>query len=237
MSLIQEVGGGWQPTLNQEFAKPYMSRLSMALDEAERQGAVTFPPRADVYRALQLTPLDHVKVVILGQDPYHGVGQAHGLAFSVRPGVKVPGSLRNIYQELERSHGIPPPEHGFLESWARQGVLLLNSVLTVEQGRANAHKNLGWELFTDALVQAVNRKADPVVFMLWGAAAQAKGRSVDRIEAGGRHVVLETSHPSGLSAYRGFRGCDHFALADAVFRADGRKPIDWRLPPADALGV
>jgi len=234
MSLIQDVGNDWQTVLNGEFAKPYFTRLAEKLKQAESEGAEIYPPMDHVYRALELTSLGSVKVVILGQDPYHGPGQAHGLAFSVQPGVPIPGSLRNIYQELERSLGIAPASHGFLEHWAEQGVLMLNSVLTVEHGRANVHKGLGWETFTDALIAAVNRQVEPVVFLLWGAAAQAKGRDVNRVETGGRHFVLETSHPSGLSAYRGFRGCDHFARANALLVENGRTPIDWRLPSADA---
>lgn len=235
MSLIRQVGNDWQPVLDAEFAKPYFSRLSGSVEAAVAGGAEVFPPVDQVYRALELSSLEAVKVVIIGQDPYHGPGQAHGLSFSVQPGIRIPGSLRNIYQELERSLGVAPADHGFLEAWARQGVLLLNSVLTVESGKANAHKGLGWESFTDAVVQAVNGKTRPVVFMLWGAAAQAKGRDIDRVETGGRHVVLETSHPSGLSAYRGFRGCDHFAEANRRLVGSGQTPIDWRLPPSEAL--
>jgi uracil-DNA glycosylase len=171
-----------------------------------------------------------VRVVILGQDPYHGLGQAHGLCFSVRPGVKVPPSLANIYKELQSDLGIAPPRHGFLEHWARQGVLLLNSVLTVEMGRAAAHQGRGWERFTDAVVAAVNAQAEPGVFMLWGAYAQKKAAFVDSVDQGGRHLVLKAPHPSPLSAYAGFFGCRHFSKANAFLAAHGRDPIDWALP-------
>jgi uracil-DNA glycosylase len=183
-------------------------------------------------RALELTPLDEVKVVILGQDPYHGPGQAHGLCFSVQPGVRTPPSLVNIYKELESDLGIKPARHGFLEHWARQGVLLLNSVLTVEMGRAASHQGKGWERFTDAVIAKVNARAEPVVFMLWGAYAQKKAAFVDSIDKGGRHLVLKAAHPSPLSAHNGFLGCRHFSKANAFLEQHGMKPIDWALPEA-----
>ena len=184
------------------------------------------PPRHQTFRAFELCPLDKVKVVILGQDPYHGEGQAHGLCFSVQPGVRPPPSLVNIYKELESDLGIPRPRHGFLESWAKQGVLLLNSVLTVEMGQAAAHQGKGWEPFTDEIIRIVNAKTEPVVFLLWGAYAQKKAAFVDA----DRHLVLKAAHPSPLSAHNGFLGCRHFSKANAFLEANGQTPIDWTLP-------
>ncbi|KAK0360655.1 hypothetical protein LTR94_026469, partial [Friedmanniomyces endolithicus] len=206
MSLIQNVGNGWQPILEAEYAKPYFERLSHSIAAAETRGLEIYPARDKIYRALELTPLEDVKVVILGQDPYHAPGQAQGLAFSVGVGAPIPSSLRNIQAEIHRSLKVEQPSHGCLDSWARQGVLLLNSVLTVERGRANAHKGLGWERLTDALIAAVADGPEPVVFMLWGSVAQAKAVDVARNGIGARHCLLQTSHPSGLSAHKGFRG-------------------------------
>ena len=179
-----------------------------------------------------LTPLDQVRVVILGQDPYHGEGQAHGLCFSVRPGVRPPPSLVNIYKELQADLGLPRPGHGFLEHWARQGVLLLNSVLTVEMGLAASHRERGWEKFTDAIIRLINDRREPVVFMLWGSYAQKKAAFVDSTDRGGRHLVLRAAHPSPLSAHNGFFGCRHFSRANAFLAAQGLPPIDWSLPAA-----
>jgi uracil-DNA glycosylase len=209
-----------------EFAAPYMADLKRFLLDEKARGARIFPKGDEYFRALDLTPLDKVRVVILGQDPYHGLGQAHGLCFSVQPGVRPPPSLENIYKELASDLGIARPRHGFLEHWARQGVLLLNSVLTVEMGRAASHQNRGWERFTDAIVRLVAEKSDPVVFMLWGAYAQRKAAFVDTR----RHCVLKAPHPSPLSAYNGFFGCRHFSKANAFLEARGRAPIDWALP-------
>lgn len=216
----------WKGPLASEFAAPYMAELKRFLVAEKARGARIFPKGGEIFRALDLTPLDAVRVVILGQDPYHGVGQAHGLCFSVRPGVRVPPSLENIFRELASDLGIARPGHGFLEHWARQGVLLLNSVLTVEMGRAAAHQGKGWERFTDAIVRLVNDKAEPVVFMLWGAYAQRKAAFVDS----GRHLVLKAAHPSPLSAHNGFLGCRHFSKANAFLESRGMKPIDWALP-------
>lgn len=213
-----------------EFAAPYMADLKRFLLERKAAGARIFPPGSHWFRALDLTPPDKVRVVILGQDPYHGPGQAHGLCFSVRHGVPVPPSLVNIYKELQRDLGIAPPRHGFLESWARQGVLLLNAVLTVEMGDAGSHQGKGWERFTDAVIARVNALEHPVVFLLWGSHAQKKAAGVDSVDRGGRHLVLKAPHPSPLSAHRGFLGCGHFSQANAFLEGQGLEPIDWRLP-------
>jgi uracil-DNA glycosylase len=194
---------------------------------AERDaGKRIFPSGPNWFRALDLTPLNRVRVVILGQDPYHGPGQAHGLCFSVPPGVPPPPSLVNIYKELASDLGIKPARNGFLDHWANQGVLLLNSVLTVEMGRAASHRERGWERFTDAVIREVNAKTDPVVFMLWGSYARKKAAFVD----GERHLVLTAPHPSPLSAHSGFFGCRHFSKANAFLQEHGMPPIDWALP-------
>ena len=200
----------WKQALIGEFESPYMTALKSFLKDEYKAGKAIFPKGSEYFRALDLTPLDNVKVVILGQDPYHGDGQAHGLCFSVRPGVRVPPSLVNIYKEIEDDLDIRPPRHGFLEHWAEQGVLLLNSVLTVERGLAASHQGRGWERFTDAVIAKVNGLDHPVVFMLWGSYAQKKAAFVDR-----RHLVLKAPHPSPLSAHRGFLGCKHFSKANA----------------------
>lgn len=216
----------WKAALGQEFASPYMAALKAFLQNEKAAGKTIFPKGAEYFRALDLTPLDEVKVVILGQDPYHGAGQAHGLCFSVRPGVRIPPSLVNIYKELQSDLGIAPARHGFLEHWARQGVLLLNSVLTVEESRAASHQGQGWEQFTDAVIRAVNEDCEHVVFMLWGSYAQKKAAFVDR----SRHLVLKAPHPSPLSAHNGFFGSRHFSQANEYLVAQGRNAIDWQLP-------
>ncbi|NLR96990.1 uracil-DNA glycosylase [Rhizobium sp. P38BS-XIX] len=216
----------WKEALSEEFEEPYMQQLKSFLVEEKHRGKVIFPRGSEYFRALDLTPLDEVQVVILGQDPYHGFGQAHGLCFSVRPGVRIPPSLVNIYKELEADLGIPPARHGFLESWAKQGVLLLNSVLTVEESQAASHQGKGWERFTDAVIRRVNDECDGVVFMLWGSYAQKKAAFVDTE----RHLVLKSVHPSPLSAHNGFLGCRHFSKANAYLAEHGREPIDWALP-------
>ncbi len=221
---------GWRAPLAGEFDSPYMAGLKQFLVAEKEAGKVIFPKGGEWFRALDLTPLDTVRVVILGQDPYHGAGQAHGLCFSVKPGVPPPPSLVNIYKELASDLGIAPARHGFLEHWAEQGVLLLNSVLTVEQGRAASHQGKGWERFTDAVIAQIAAKPEPVVFMLWGNYAQKKAGFVDSIERGGRHLVLKAPHPSPLSAYAGFFGCKHFSQANAFLQERGLPPIDWALP-------
>jgi uracil-DNA glycosylase len=216
----------WLDRLQGEFAEDYMADLKRFLVAERERGKRIFPKGANWFRALDLTPLEKVRVVILGQDPYHGPGQAHGLCFSVPDGVQPPPSLVNIYKELKSDLGINSPRHGFLEHWARQGVLLLNSVLTVEMGCAASHRERGWERFTDRIIAEVNAKDEPVVFMLWGSYAQKKAAFVDT----SRHLVLKAPHPSPLSAHSGFFGCRHFSKANAFLQSKGLKPIDWALP-------
>jgi len=218
----------WRAALAGEFAEPYMAALKAFLVERKGAGARIFPRGADWFNALAFTPLDSVRVVILGQDPYHGPGQAHGLCFSVPPGVRQPPSLVNIFKEQKTDLGIERPAHGYLEHWARQGVLLLNSVLTVEMGQAGAHANRGWERFTDAVIARVNALETPVAFLLWGAYAQRKAGFVDA----SRHLVLKAPHPSPLSAHNGFFGCRHFSKANDFLASKGRGTIDWSLPAA-----
>ena len=225
----------WREPLADEFASPYMAALRAFLLGEREKGKRIFPAGSEWFRALDLTPLDKVRVVILGQDPYHGPGQAHGLCFSVRPGVRPPPSLVNIYKELDSDLGIARPSHGFLEHWAQQGVLLLNSVLTVEMAMAASHRDRGWETFTDAVIRLVNAKAEPVVFMLWGSYAQKKAAFVDSVDKGGRHLVLKAPHPSPLSAYNGFFGCRHFSKANAFLESHGMALIDWSLPESPAV--
>lgn len=220
----------WLEALRREFDQPYMAELKRFLLAEREAGKRIYPAGCNWFRALDLTPLDKVRVVILGQDPYHGEGQAHGLCFSVPNGVQPPPSLVNIFKELKSDLGIEPASHGFLEHWASQGVLLLNSVLTVEMGRAASHRDRGWERFTDAVVRLVNAKAEPVVFMLWGSYAQKKAAFVDT----SRHLVLKAPHPSPLSAHSGFFGCRHFSQANAFLESRGLPPIDWALPECEA---
>lgn len=210
--------------LKLESAKPYYSDLMRFVEEEYENGEV-FPPKEKIFRSLELTPIDKVKCVILGQDPYHDVGQAHGLAFSVNPGVKIPPSLANIYKELQDELGTYIPDNGFLEKWAKQGVLLLNTVLTVRAHEANSHKGKGWEKFTDSVISEVNKLDTPVVFMLWGKPAQSK----KKLLTNPKHLVLETVHPSPLSVYRGFWGCGHFAKCNEFLEANGESPIDWQI--------
>lgn len=228
-----ELQEGWKQLLADEFSKPYMADLRAFLAAEKAAGKVIFPRADHIFRALDLTPPDQLRVVILGQDPYHGDGQAEGLSFSVPRGEHIPPSLRNIYKELEADLGIPPAPHGHLENWARQGVLLLNSVLTVERSMAASHQGRGWEIFTDAIIRTVNDLPQPVVFMLWGSYAQKKAAFVHDITHGGRHLVLKAPHPSPLSAHRGFLGCKHFSQAHDFLRAQGCRGVDWdvRSPP------
>jgi uracil-DNA glycosylase len=226
MSDTVKLEESWKSALSGEFASDYMARLKDFLKAEKAAGKWIFPKGSEYFRALDLTPLENVRVVILGQDPYHGDGQAHGLCFSVQPGVRTPPSLVNIYKELQTDLGIAPARHGFLESWAKQGVLLLNSVLTVERGRAASHQGHGWEIFTDAVIRQVNGLDHPVVFMLWGSYAQKKAAFVDT----SRHLVLKSPHPSPLSAYNGFFGCRHFSKANAFLKDHGMNEIDWSLP-------
>ena len=216
----------WKFALETEFEDPYMADLKSFLVSEKKAGKLIFPKGSEYFRALDLTPLDEVKVVILGQDPYHGEGQAHGLCFSVRPGVRIPPSLVNIYKEMEADLGIAPAKHGFLEHWAEQGVLLLNSVLTVEEGKAAAHQGKGWERFTDAVIRTVSEECDGVVFILWGAYAQKKAAFVDEE----RHLVIKSAHPSPLSAHNGFLGSKPFSKANEYLQSIGKDPVDWELP-------
>ena len=218
----------WRAALEPVLAAPAARRLGGFLQAEEEAGKRIYPPRGTRLRALELTPLDKVKVVILGQDPYHGEGQAHGLCFSVLPGVKTPPSLLNIYKELEADLGLPRPDHDHLENWARQGVLLLNSSLTVEEGKAGSHAGLGWEALTDAAVAAVAAKAEPCVFLLWGSHARKKAERVAGL-MNSHHLVLIAPHPSPLSAHSGFLGCRHFSKANAFLEEHGRRAVDWRL--------
>lgn len=215
----------WNPVLRGEFAKPYWQQLQRFVAD-QRVRHTVFPPEAEVFAALHLTKFADTRVVILGQDPYHGPNQAHGLCFSVRRGVAVPPSLANIYKELHSDLGVPIPRHGNLEAWARQGVLLLNTTLTVQAGLANSHQGKGWELFTDEVLRTVNAKQQRVVFMLWGASARKKKSLIDL----SRHVVLESAHPSPLSAHNGFFGSRPFSKANAALEAAGLEPINWSLP-------
>lgn len=216
----------WNPILRVEFAKPYWPELQRFV-AAERAQHAVYPAHDEVFAALHRTPHAEVKVLILGQDPYHGAGQAHGLCFSVRPGVPPPPSLQNIFKELRSDVGIDPPDHGCLDAWAAQGVLLLNTTLTVRASQATSHQGKGWETFTDAVIQAVNDKPERVVFILWGASARKKRALVDTT----RHVIIESAHPSPLSAHNGFFGSRPFSRANAALVEGGREPVDWRLPP------
>jgi len=221
-SMLEE---SWQKVLGVEFDKPYMQQLRAFLRQEKNQKKIIYPKSANVFQAFALTPLDKVKVVILGQDPYHGPGQAHGLCFSVLPGVALPPSLQNIYKELKTDLGITPAANGCLENWAKQGVLLLNSVLTVEQSRAGSHQGKGWETYTDRVITVLNEQKNNLVFLLWGSYAQKKGQFIDI----NRHCVLKAPHPSPLSAYQGFFGSHHFSMANAFLEKVGKTPIDWRV--------
>lgn len=221
-AAMRMVPAGWRGLLDAEFSREYWAELHEFV-ASERARAEVLPPQDQVFEALRLTPLEEVRVVILGQDPYHGSGQAHGLSFSVLPGVPIPSSLANIHKQLHYDIGIDSPDHGCLDGWAQQGVLLLNTVLTVRAGQPNSHRGSGWEHFTDAVIRAVSAKSDRVVFILWGRAAQRKRRLVDEAT----HAVLESSHPSGLSAYRGFNTSKPFSETNRLLQEAGRGTIDW----------
>ena len=223
----------WKARVGAEFERPRMQALADFLRAEKRAGKVIYPPGPRIFAALDTTPFEQVKVVILGQDPYHGPGQAHGLCFSVLPGVAVPPSLENIYKEIQRDLAIARPDHGCLLPWARQGVLLLNAVLTVERGQAGSHQGKGWEDFTDACIDALNREREHLVFLLWGSYAQAKGKLIDRQ----RHLVLKAPHPSPLSAHRGFLGSGHFSATNEYLARRGETPIDWSLPSRAGLAT
>ena len=221
---MSQISNNWLEPLSEEFKKPYYRKLYNFVRE-EYATKTIYPPADDIFNAFHMTPLSEVKVVIIGQDPYHNVGQAHGLCFSVRPDVEIPPSLVNIYKELSDDLGCKIPNNGYLEKWARQGVLLLNTVLTVRAHQAFSHQNMGWENFTDAVIQIVDQQEQPVVFMLWGKPAQAKKKLLHNPN----HLILEAPHPSPLSAYRGFFGCKHFSKANIFLQEHGRKPIDWQI--------
>lgn len=220
----------WLPVLGDEVSQPYFKELTEFVEQ-EREAHRVFPPRDEVFAALEATPFDEAKVLLLGQDPYHGEGQGHGLCFSVRPGVKVPPSLRNMFRELRDDLGHPVPDNGYLMPWARQGVLLLNAVLTVRQGEANSHKGRGWEKFTDAVIRALSSRPDPVVFVLWGNYAKKKERLIDST----RHTVITGAHPSPLSA-RLFFGSRPFSRINEAVEAHGHAPVDWRIPDLAEAG-
>ena len=222
----------WKARVGDWFEREDMRALSAFLRERLHAGARIHPGPKDIFAAFEATPFDAVKVVVLGQDPYHGPGQAHGLCFSVLPGVEVPPSLQNIYKELARDTGFVAPGHGWLMPLAKRGVLLLNSVLTVEEGRAGSHQGKGWEGFTDHVVDVLDREREGLVFLLWGSYAQAKGRVIDPR----RHRVLRAPHPSPLSAHRGFLGCGHFSAANEYLARHGQGPVDWSLPGAAGAG-
>ncbi len=217
---------GWKAALHEEFDKPYMRQLSEFLRAEKAAGKVIFPPGPLIFNALNSTPLQQVRVVIIGQDPYHGPDQAHGLCFSVQPGVKTPPSLVNIYKELKRDLNIDMAEHGYLQSWAEQGVLLLNTSLTVEQGIAGSHAKAGWQTFTDKVIEVVSQQQPRLVFLLWGAHAQSKEKLIDS----SKHLILKSVHPSPLSAHRGFIGNGHFSRCNKFLGQHDLAPIDWRLP-------
>ena len=217
----------WLVHLQNEFESDYMKNLSSFLKTEINRGKIIYPHGHHIFNAFDTTPFSHTKVVIIGQDPYHGPGQAHGMCFSVPMGIPTPPSLLNIFQELQNDLGITPPKHGHLEKWAKQGVLLLNAVLTVEKAKASSHQGRGWETFTDRVIDILNEKKEGLVFLLWGSFAQKKGNQIDK----NRHLVLSASHPSPLSAYRGFFGCRHFSKTNSYLLAKGFSPIDWNLPP------
>jgi uracil-DNA glycosylase len=225
--MADSIPPSWQPALDPVIAAPEARRLGGWLKAQEAAGRTIYPPRGQRLRALELTPLEEVKVVILGQDPYHGPGQAHGLCFSVPDGIRSPPSLVNIYKELRDDLGVAIPPHGNLEHWARQGVLLLNNALTVEAGQAGSHQNRGWEAITDAAVTAVAARLEPTVFILWGSHARKKAERIPELMGSGRHLVLTAPHPSPLSAHSGFFGSKPFSKANAFLKAQGRGEIDW----------
>lgn len=218
------LGAGWDAALASEFKKPYYKQLYTKI-KSEYETRVVYPPSEEIFTAFSLTDLDDVKVLILGQDPYHEVGQAHGLSFSVKPGIQIPPSLQNIYKELKDEMGLYIPNNGYLTKWASQGVLMLNTVLTVRSGMANSHKGIGWEQFTDAAIEALNKLDKPIVYMLWGSNAQSKEKMLNNK----KQLVLKAPHPSPLSAYRGFFGCNHFIKCNEFLKANGISEIDWQI--------
>lgn len=221
-----DLGPSWHQQLQNEFEKPYMKRLKSYLTKELEKNKTIYPPIDEFFTAFNSSPFYQTKVVIIGQDPYHGHGQAHGLCFSVRPDVRIPPSLKNIYKELNNDLGIPIPQHGYLQSWADQGVLLLNSVLSVEKAKAGSHQKQGWESFTDKVIEVLNHNRQNLVFILWGGPAQKKGKHIDQ----DKHLVIKGVHPSPLSAYRGFFGGNYFSKTNRYLKAHGISPIQWRIP-------
>lgn len=224
-SINPQIEPTWKAELSEEFAQPYFAKIKQMLLEEKNQGATVYPPGKFIFNAFNFTPFDQVKVVILGQDPYHNEGQAHGLCFSVQTGVKPPPSLANIYKEIQNDLGIKIPNHGNLESWAKQGILLLNSSLTVRAHEAGSHAKFGWQIFTDAVVRKLSERKKGLVFLLWGSPAQKKGAVIDT----NHHHILKAPHPSPLSAHGGFFGCKHFSKTNELLKNMGQKPIDWQL--------
>lgn len=224
-----ELGPSWQNALQQELAKPYLTGLT-AFVERERLGNIpVYPPKELIFNTFKQTPYDNVKVVIMGQDPYHGPGQAHGLSFSVPQGIQLPPSLQNIFKELNADLGVAMPNHGCLLTWANQGVMLLNATLTVRQSEPMSHHGKGWEAFTDAAIAALCERTDPVIFVLWGKSAQDKCRRIQGLAAGTHHFVLTAPHPSPLSAHQGFFGCRHFSKINELLEKQGKTPIEWKI--------
>ncbi|MEZ8346642.1 uracil-DNA glycosylase [Vibrio splendidus] len=216
----------WESIINDERDKAYFQSVLAFVEQQRNSGKTIYPPQEQVFSAFDMTPFESVRVVILGQDPYHGAKQAHGLAFSVLPGVKIPPSLRNMYKELAQDiEGFEIPSHGYLDTWASQGVLMLNTVLTVEEAKAHSHAKCGWETFTDTIIAELNQRSEPIIFLLWGAHAQKKGQAIDA----DKHHVLTAPHPSPLSAHRGFFGCQHFSTTNKLLSSMDQQPIDWRL--------
>ncbi|MCQ8869491.1 uracil-DNA glycosylase [Vibrio splendidus] len=219
----------WESIINDERDKEYFQGVLAFVEQQRNSGKTIYPPQEQVFSAFNMTPFESVRVVILGQDPYHGAKQAHGLAFSVLPGVKIPPSLRNMYKELAQDiDGFEIPSHGYLDTWASQGVLMLNTVLTVEEAKAHSHAKCGWETFTDTIIAELNQRSEPIIFLLWGAHAQKKGQAIDA----DKHHVLVAPHPSPLSARRGFFGCQHFSMTNELLSSINQQPIDWTLPLA-----
>ncbi|MDF1655853.1 MAG: uracil-DNA glycosylase [Coxiellaceae bacterium] len=223
--MTKTAAATWDSVLTEQKQQPYFKAILDQLDQAYDEGKTVYPDQADIFNAFNLTPYEDIKVVIIGQDPYHGPHQAHGLCFSVKKGVAVPPSLKNIYKELHADTGFIIPSHGNLEDWAKQGVLLLNSTLTVEAGKPQSHAKFGWQTFTDNVIKLLNDHPEPLVFLLWGASAQRKGQVIDT----SRHHVLQSVHPSPLSAHRGFLGCKHFSKTNEILRSIGHEPINWQL--------
>lgn len=218
------IGNEWDELLADEFKKDYYLQLRQFLI-SEYNSRTIFPPMNDIFNALRYTPYGDVKAVILGQDPYHGAGQAHGLCFSVKKGTPPPPSLQNIYKEINTELGLPIPDHGELTEWAKSGVLLMNTVLTVREGQANSHRGHGWEIFTDKVIELLNKREQPIVFLLWGGNARSKAKLITN----SKHLILQCAHPSPLSAYNGFFGCGHFIKANEFLKSQGIEPIDWRI--------